>query len=255
MPDLTEVASEAPRGVPAHRRPKWLLGAVARALRPGCKFDNVLILEGQQGLGKSTAFSIIGGEWTMDTPFSLSDKEGWRRSAACGSSSCPSSTHSTRPTHGAKSFFSRTQDRFRLPYAKRSTTFLRSCVFGATTNEDEYFRDPTGNRRYWPVHCSRKGYDKDAFARCASSSSPRPCMRCLPASRYGRAQPRSACIREQQRVREIPDPWVGRISRWLRRRPRSADHARAHHLGVFADRGLGRLDERSHGNARREGDA
>ncbi|MBX6762040.1 conjugal transfer protein TraC, partial [Pseudomonas aeruginosa] len=60
---------ETPYSMKAGKR--WLIGAVARVMRPGCKMDTVLILEGLQGEGKSTAMSVLGGEWFMDTPFVL----------------------------------------------------------------------------------------------------------------------------------------------------------------------------------------
>ncbi|HXC41533.1 MAG TPA: VapE domain-containing protein, partial [Burkholderiales bacterium] len=113
---------------------KWLLGAVARAFVPGIKFDYVLVLEGQQGLGKSSAFAIIGGQWAMDTPFSLSDKEGMENIRGkwiveLAELDAFNKAESTT----AKSFFSRVTDRFRLPYGKRSADFKRACVFGGTT--------------------------------------------------------------------------------------------------------------------------
>jgi putative DNA primase/helicase len=215
-PDLTEVAAKRLEEYLRIVGRKWLLGAVARALRPGCKFDYVLILEGQQGLGKSTAFSIIGGEWTMDTPFSLSDKEGMENIRGVWIVELPElDSFNKAESTSAKSFFSRTKDRFRLPYAKRSKTFLRSCVFGGTTNEDEYFRDPTGNRRYWPVHCSRKGYDKDALRKVRDQLLAEAVHAVLAGEQIWPSAAEERCIREQQRVREIPDPWVGRIARWL----------------------------------------
>ncbi len=57
---------------------RWLSSAVARVMKPGCKADAVLILEGAQGAGKSTALSILGGKWFMDTPFNLGDKDGFQ---------------------------------------------------------------------------------------------------------------------------------------------------------------------------------
>jgi len=195
---------------------KWLLGAVSRALKPGCKFDYVLILEGQQGLGKSTAFSIIGGEWTMDTPFSLGDKEGMEtirgmwvvEIAELDSFNKAESTIS-------KSFFSRTKDRFRLPYAKRSTTFKRTCVFGGTTNENEYFRDPTGNRRYWPVRCDRRGYDLAELTAARDQLLAEAVAAVKAGEQIWPSAAEERVLREEQGKREIPDPWVGKIAKGL----------------------------------------
>ena len=195
---------------------KWLLGAVSRALRPGCKFDYVLVLEGQQGLGKSTAFSIIGGDWTMDTPFALGDKEGMetiRGMWVVEIAELDSFNKADSAT--AKSFFSRTKDRFRLPYAKRSSNFKRTCVFGATTNENEYFRDPTGNRRYWPVRCDRKGYDKAKLAEVRGQLLAEAVAAVVKGEQIWPSAAEERIVRQQQRQREIPDPWVGKIAKFL----------------------------------------
>lgn len=196
---------------------KWLIGAVKRAVHPGCKFDYVLILEGQQGLGKSTAFAILGGEWTMDTPFALGDKEGMETIRGMWMIEIAElDAFNKVEDKTAKSFFSRTKDRFRLPYAKRSTTFKRASVFGGTTNEDEYFRDPTGNRRYWPVYCNRKGYDHAKLAAVRDQLIAEAMHAMSKGEQIWPTREEERIIREQQRKREIPDPWVGRIAAWLR---------------------------------------
>lgn len=196
---------------------KWLLGAVARAFVPGIKFDYVLVLEGQQGLGKSGAFAIIGGEWAMDTPFSLSDKEGMENirgkwivelAELDAFSKAESST--------AKSFFSRITDRFRLPYGKRSADFKRACVFGGTTNEHEYFRDATGNRRYWPVVCRRQGFDHVALKRDLDQLLAEAVQAFDGGEQiYPDPKLERAFIHPEQDRRGVLDPWMGKIAWWL----------------------------------------
>lgn len=225
---------------------KWLLGAAMRALKPGCKFDYVLILEGQQGLGKSTAFAIIGGDWTMDTPFSLGDKEGMETIRGVWIVEMPElDSFNKAESTLAKSFFSRTKDRFRLPYAKRSTTFLRSCVFGATSNEYEYFRDPTGNRRYWSVRCDRKGYDKAALQAARDQLLAEAVAAVQSGEQIWPTAAEELVVQEEQRRREIPDPWVGKIARWLTE-PGSAQGAltRERILTECLKVETGRMDER-----------
>lgn len=130
----------------------WMIAAVARILQPGCKMDNVIMLEGGQGKFKSTALSILGGEWFSDTPFELGSKDGFLSMrgkwiielAELDSFNRAESTK-------AKHFFAASVDTYREPYGRRTFDVPRQCVFAGTTNTDEYLKDDSGNRRYWPV--------------------------------------------------------------------------------------------------------
>ena len=132
----------------------WMIAAVARVMRPPVKADCVLILEGLQGLGKSTALEILGGEWFSDTHFALGEKDGYQQMQGvwiCELAELDSfnKAESTR----AKQFFGSKEDRYRPSYGRRAYTFARQCVFAGSTNQDSYLKDATGNRRYWPVFC------------------------------------------------------------------------------------------------------
>ncbi len=135
---------------------RWMLSAVARVMKPGCKADSVMILEGAQGAGKSTAMSILGGEWFMDTPFALGDKDGFQAIRGkwiveLGELDSFNKAESTK----AKQFFSASTDTYRESYGRRTMDVPRQCVFVGTTNQEEYLKDATGNRRYWPVACTK----------------------------------------------------------------------------------------------------
>jgi len=134
---------------------KWLVSAIARVMQPGCKADCVLILEGGQGVGKSTALGILGGEWFSDTPFTLGDKDSYQSLAGKWIIEMPEldSFNKAEDTR-AKAFFSGTVDNYRPSFGRRNQDYPRQCVFSGSTNQHEYFRD-VDNRRYWPVNCTR----------------------------------------------------------------------------------------------------
>jgi predicted P-loop ATPase len=139
---------------------KFLLGAVARAMEPGCKMDNVLVLEADQGDHKSTACSILGGEWYMD---GLGSEQKLDRDAcmAMGMAWIVELAEIDEHIRGGansriKSFITRQTDVYKPPYGRTLIKVPRSCVFIGTTNCDVYLRDPTGNRRYLPVRCWTK---------------------------------------------------------------------------------------------------
>lgn len=146
------------QGDPAHLEcisPKWFISAVARALRPGCKVDTVLILEGPQGLRKSTAFRILGERWFCDATIDVSSKD----SAMLASQYwilelAELDTFRRSNDQSLKAFLSRNEDTYRPPYGRTNISTPRRCVMVGTTNADDYLQDPTGHRRNWPVLCT-----------------------------------------------------------------------------------------------------
>ena len=143
----------------------WMISAVARALQPGCKADCALILEGGQGVGKSSAARVLASEdWFSD---SLRDLHGKDASAALRGRwiiELPELSAMRRSeTEAVKAFLSRTEERFRPAYARTEVIEPRRCVFIGTTNRTDYLTDDTGNRRFWPV--SIKRFDLKALGR------------------------------------------------------------------------------------------
>lgn len=131
---------------------KWFIAAVARALSPGCKVDNVLILEGAQGAKKSTLFAVLAGEWFSDTPIDPGDKDSRIAAASRWIIEMAELTVFGRSDENRlKNFFSAKVDFLRPPFGKAPEPFKRRCVFVGTTNRDDYLHDETGNRRYWSV--------------------------------------------------------------------------------------------------------
>jgi len=146
---------------------RFLLSMVARIYRPGAQVDTMLVLVGKQGAKKSTALKTLAGdEWYGSTDLDLANKDSfmqlrgkWLYELA--------EFHSVKKAEAskAKSWMSSAKDSYRAPYAKRSEDHLRQTVMAATTNEDEFLNDPTGSRRYQPVHISRTDLEWIAGAR------------------------------------------------------------------------------------------
>jgi predicted P-loop ATPase len=132
----------------------WLISAVARVFRPGCKADHVLLLEGRQGIGKSLALQILFDEWHSDTPLRIGDKDSYGAlRGVWGYELSELDSLNRAETSASKAFFTSARDKYRPPYGKRDIQALRQVVFAGTVNHDQYLRDSTGNRRYWPVRC------------------------------------------------------------------------------------------------------
>lgn len=137
---------------------KWLISGVARILKPGCKVDHMLVLEGEQGLGKSTALRALCEALAPDvytdrlSPFKDKDSmiellgkvivEMAELVAFKGASA-----------EQIKRFLSAQEDDLRLPWDRTTSRLLRGCIFAGTVNPDGlgWLTDPTGNRRFWPV--------------------------------------------------------------------------------------------------------
>jgi predicted P-loop ATPase len=134
----------------------WLTAAVARIYEPGCKFDNVIVLSGAMGIGKSTLLDKLGGDWFSDnlTFEDMKSKEGAEK-LQCNWIMEIAELKGMRKVdvESVKSFISRREDRFRPSYGKHQVRRPRACVFIGTSNAGTYLKDITGNRRFWPITC------------------------------------------------------------------------------------------------------
>ncbi|BAP44750.1 DNA primase domain-containing protein [Pseudomonas sp. StFLB209] len=193
---------------------RWLISAVARIMQPGCKADAVMILEGGQGAGKSTAMNIIGGKWFMDTPFVLGDKDAFQALRGkwvveLGELDSFNKAESTK----AKQFFSATVDTYRESYGRRTIDVPRQCVFVGTTNQEEYLKDPTGNRRYWPVACGDTDLDKLREIRDQLLAEAVYCYHA--GDRWWVTREEEPMFTAAQEDRFVVDEWEGPILQWL----------------------------------------
>jgi predicted P-loop ATPase len=134
---------------------RFLISAVARVEQPGCKADQVLILEGPQGILKSSALQALANPWFSDRISNVSSKDAAMEVAGRWLIEMSELDALTKASNSAiKSFVSRRSDRFRPPYGKHVVDQPRQCVFAGTINPLEgYLNDPTGARRFWPVVC------------------------------------------------------------------------------------------------------
>lgn len=137
---------------------KTLTAAVARIYRPGIKFDQVLILNGPQGIGKSTFFDRLAGEWFSDALNlnDMKDKSGAEKLQGYWILELSELTGMRKAeTEAVKSFISRREDKYRPAYGINVENRPRQCIIvGSTNAEDGFLRDVTGNRRFWPVKVS-----------------------------------------------------------------------------------------------------
>lgn len=195
---------------------KVLCSMVARVMDPGCKVDAVLILEGSQGVGKSSAVRILAQPWFSDAALDIHDKDatltmrsnwvmelgelgGIRQAEA----------------NALKAFISRQVDRMRTPYGHLAENFPRQSIFIGTTNSNEYLNDPSGNRRIWPVQvgkCDLVGLRRVRDQLLAEAL----CAYNIGEILYLTQEEDKGAIKEQAK-RNFEDEWVGIISDFLKR--------------------------------------
>lgn len=160
---LFKALSLDPKGMREARRHylasvgKWfIMGMVARVLRPGCKFDYMLVLEGPQGYRKSTLGRVLAGDYFSDTHLDLGNKDSYLQLQGCW-------VHEFSELHAitgkdvtlVKAFISAQVDYLRAPFDRRPAKYPRQCVFFGTSNNNKWARDRTGNRRMWPVEINQ----------------------------------------------------------------------------------------------------
>ena len=137
---------------------KVLIAAVRRVWQPGCKYDELIVLEGDQGIGKSPAIKILfGADWFTDQISHLSSKDAAIDLRGKWCVELAEIEHIIRAeVETVKAFLSRAIDHYRPPYGRAAIDVPRQSVLIGTTNATEYLRDATGNRRIWPVKCLSK---------------------------------------------------------------------------------------------------
>jgi predicted P-loop ATPase len=199
---------------------KVLCAAVKRAFEPGCKWDYVLIIEGAQGIGKSTLCRILGRSWAGDMNLDPHEKDSI--SMMLGKWVIEMSEMTALRWHDAnamKSFITREKDTVRLPYERHAKDFPRQSIFIGTVNPEHvgYLNDITGNRRYWitkfngPVDLM--GLEKVADQLWAEAVQ---CYRQEPLFLRGEAELMQA-LEAQARMPE--DPLKSNVVKWMRENP------------------------------------
>lgn len=133
----------------------FILSLVARVFDPGCQMDYMLVLQGAQGEGKSSVLQVLGGDYYGAGSFRIGDKDSLQALQGrlifnFNELDALSRSEST----AIKGFITERTDRFRPPYAKGFQAFPRNCVLTGDTNQGEFLRDATGDRRFWVVHVS-----------------------------------------------------------------------------------------------------
>lgn len=138
---------------------KSLIAAVGRAIKPGSKFDNALILQGKQGVGKSSFFRILASEsWFDDSLGAISDKDERLKLHTTWFVEWAEleSVFKRRDVASIKAFLSCPCDNIRPPYGRSIQEFKRPSIIVGSTNQDEFLADSTGNRRYWIIPVQQK---------------------------------------------------------------------------------------------------
>ncbi|WP_422155828.1 hypothetical protein KV699_02255 [Vreelandella titanicae] len=190
-----------------------LVSAVARIREPGCKVDEMIILEGGQGLGKSTCIrELFGAEWYVELSeapdnkdFFLTIQGAW--AVEIGELQSFSKANITM----VKMAITRRDDKFRPPYAQRAVSHPRQCIFIGTTNATEYLIDSTGARRFLPVACRKAdvGYVRQWREQLWAEAL----QRYKDGFAWWKVPESQAAIEQDQRYLE--DPWEERITDYL----------------------------------------
>lgn len=143
---------------------KAFTAAVARVMAPGCKFDTMTILTGPQGIGKSTLLKLMGRGWFSDSIKTFEGKEASELVQGVWLVEIGELEAFNKSEIGRiKQFLSQCEDIFRAAYGRHVGWYPRRCVFFGTSNNGEYLRDKTGNRRFWPVDLASQPPTKDVF--------------------------------------------------------------------------------------------
>lgn len=138
----------------------WLIALAARAIQPGCKFDEMLILEGDQGIKKSTSIRALAGKYFAECNTSMEHKDFMQELAGTWIVEFDElNSFSKADSTLIKKKLSQQSDRYRPSHMPYVVDVPRTCVFVGTTNQSNYLKDETGGRRFWPITCQKADVD------------------------------------------------------------------------------------------------
>lgn len=203
---------------PYHRAvgAKTLIAACRRIRKPGCKLDTMLILEGPQGCGKSRSLRKLlpTEDWFADPEMDMGHKDSAQQIRGKWIIELGELAGLKRSEVATlKAFITRQADRQRDAYARHVTEVPRQCVFVGTTNEDEYLKDPTGARRFWPVRCGH--IDLDAIERDRDQLWAEADHRAKAGEAHWLDAGLEQTAKRHQQDRSVSDPWESIIAEYL----------------------------------------
>jgi predicted P-loop ATPase len=203
----------------------WLTAMVARVMRPGCQADYMPVFEGEQGIRKSTAMRILGGDWFTESSedpingrkdFLLSLQGKWLVEIP----EMHSIASKFSGVEKIKAIISIRVDSYRVPYGKSTMDYPRQCNFVGTTNSPEWNADPSGGRRFWPIACGAINLDylteqrDQLFAEAVHRFTIGELWYDVP---HAQAQ-------SEQEQRRQRDEWESVIERYITESPERFDH-------------------------------
>jgi predicted P-loop ATPase len=207
--------------------PRILIGGVARIYQPGAKVDHVPVFEGPQGKQKSEALRTlaVNDAWFTDRLSNVTNKDAAIETAGVWIIEIAEGEALFRATASSmKAFVTRRYDRFRPPFGKHPVNRPRSCIFVATINPPAggYLRDPSGNRRIWPVACHGQ-IDRDGIERDRDQLWAEAVVRFKAGDKWWLETPAlEALAAREQAARYKADAWQESIAQWLGDRPETS---------------------------------
>lgn len=192
----------------------WMISAVARIMEPGCQADYALVLEGSQGIRKSTALRILSGDdyFSDSLPADLSHKDARDHLRGKWIVELPELAQFKRnEIETVKAFITRRYEQYRPSYGRHEIRFPRQCVFAGSTNDEAYLVDTTGNRRFWVIACG--GVDLEALKRDRDQLWAEAVARHRKGERWYLTQAQEALAASEAAARVAHDPWTADVER------------------------------------------
>ena len=193
---------------------KFLISAIARAMKPGCKVDTMLVLEGEQGIGKSQTLQALAKPWVLEELSDMKSKDCKQEIQGQWFVEVSELDAMRRnEIETVKAFITKQVDTFRQSYGRFSKEHPRQCVLIGTTNSDTYLRDHTGNRRFWPVRCGK--VDLEALKRDRDQLWAEALSAYQGDEQWWLEGEEAVLAREEQAERFEHDMWQDTVNEWL----------------------------------------